>query len=454
MGRASGRQRGNIEELPSGGFRVRVYAGIDALTKRPHYLRETVPAGPGAEREAERVRTRLLAQLDQRKNPRTRATLNHLLERWLEVLDVDISTKRGYVSKINKHVRPNLGDVQVAKLDVETLDAFYARLRRCREHCHGRRFIQHRTSREHVCDEHRGTACSPPRPTECRSCKRACRPHACSGLADSTVRQIHWILTGALSRGVRWGWIGINPADNTEPPPLPHPDPNPPSSEEAARLVEEAWSNDPEWGALIWTAMTTGARRGELCALHLRDFDEATGVLTVRRAIFIDDNGELREKDTKTHQQRRIVLDVESQAVVSEHIERLTTRAEQLDLKLDPDAYLFSSYPDCSTPLNPDSVTQRYDRMAKRLRIDTTLRRLRQYAATELILAGVDLRAVAGRLGHGGGGATTLRVYAAWTSEADQRAAAALSARMPPRPRPDARADTTQHPVSNSSPAD
>ncbi len=42
--------------------------------------------------------------------------------------------------------------------------------------------------------------------------------------------------------------------------------------------------------------------------------------------------------------------------------------------------------------------------------------------------AGVDLRTVAGRLGHGGGGATTLRVYAAWVSESDRRAAEILLA--------------------------
>src|SRR5262245_35603495 len=69
--------------------------------------------------------------------------------------------------------------------------------------------------------------------------------------------------------------------------------------------------------------------------------------------------------------------------------------------------------------------------MAKQLGIKTTLHKLRHYSATELINAGVDLRTVAGRLGHGGGGATTLRVYAAWLSEADQRAAAALAGRMP-----------------------
>jgi site-specific recombinase XerD len=76
-------------------------------------------------------------------------------------------------------------------------------------------------------------------------------------------------------------------------------------------------------------------------------------------------------------------------------------------------------------------VTQRYGRLVARLGIKSHLHALRHYSATELIAAGVDVRTVAGRLGHGGGGATTLRVYAAWLSEADQRAAGVLAGRMP-----------------------
>jgi integrase len=41
---------------------------------------------------------------------------------------------------------------------------------------------------------------------------------------------------------------------------------------------------------------------------------------------------------------------------------------------------------------------------------------------------------VAGRLGHSGGEVTTLRVYAAWLAEADQRASVGLAARLPTRP--------------------
>lgn len=69
------RPRGYIEALPSGALRVKVYAGRDSLTGKDYYLREIVPAGPDAAKEAEKVRTRLQADVDARRNPRTRATV-------------------------------------------------------------------------------------------------------------------------------------------------------------------------------------------------------------------------------------------------------------------------------------------------------------------------------------------------------------------------------------------
>lgn len=95
---------------------------------------------------------------------------------------------------------------------------------------------------------------------------------------------------------------------------------------------------------------------------------------------------------------------------------------------------MFSRDPDGGTWLKPDSVGQRYERMCARLGWDMNIHQLRHYSATELIGVGVDVRTVAGHLGHSGGGATTLKVYSAWRSEADQRAAGSLAGRMPALP--------------------
>ncbi|MPY78541.1 MAG: tyrosine-type recombinase/integrase [Actinophytocola sp.] len=406
------RQRGNIEQLRSGALRVRVYAGVDPLTKKDHYLVETIPAGPNAEREAEKVRTRLINQVDEQRNPRTKVTVAQLIEKYLSVANIDPGTRRGYERNLRNHVKPLLGSEQAGKVDAHILDLFYAELGRCRRHCDGKQRIDHRTAKPHECD-HR------------------CVRHECEPLAPSTVRRIHFLLSGAFSRAVRWGWITVNPASMAEPPPEPPPNPDPPTPEEAARIVNAAWE-DPDWHAFVWTAMTTGARRAELCGLRWHRVDLRTGTLVVRKSI--DQNGsEATEKDTKTHQHRRIALDPETVAVLTDHRARCEQRASSLGVTLAPDAFVFSLAPDGSTPMKPDTVTQRYGRLAQRLGIDTTIHKLRHYSATELIAAGVDARTVGGRLGHAGGGATTLRVYSAWVAESDQRAASTLTARMPAR---------------------
>jgi PASTA domain len=65
---------------------------------------------------------------------------------------------------------------------------------------------------------------------------------------------------------------------------------------------------------------------------------------------------------------------------------------------------------------------------------------------TELVAAGVDIRTVAGRLGHGSGGTTTLKVYAGRVDEAHRRAAETMAAVLPTRcPRHHARRRPFRH---------
>jgi integrase len=80
---------------------------------------------------------------------------------------------------------------------------------------------------------------------------------------------MHFILSGAYKRAVRWKWLSVSPVGQAEPPAAPTPNPQPPTAADASRIVSEAW-RDLDWGTLVWVAMTTGTRRGELypCAGH------------------------------------------------------------------------------------------------------------------------------------------------------------------------------------------
>jgi integrase len=64
------RTRGEIELFPSGWLRVRVYAGIDPVSKKKLYLTDTVPAGPRQEKLAEQAHTKFLNEVDEKRNPK------------------------------------------------------------------------------------------------------------------------------------------------------------------------------------------------------------------------------------------------------------------------------------------------------------------------------------------------------------------------------------------------
>jgi integrase len=116
----------------------------------------------------------------------------------------------------------------------------------------------------------------------------------------------------------------------------------------------------------------------------------------------------------------------------------VTEQLFKLGLRITDETFVFSKAPDYSEPWKPKSVTQRYRKRAIRLKLRSTrLHAIRHYSATELLAAGVDLRTVAGRLGHGDG-VTTLRTYAAWVAAADRRAAEQMAEIMPvvvPKPK-------------------
>jgi integrase len=71
--------------------------------------------------------------------------------------------------------------------------------------------------------------------------------------------------------------------------------------------------------------MTTEARRGEPCALRRSHVNLPTGTTTFRRGVAQD--GSLRwEKDTKTHQQRRVTIDPETEPDADPSRVRTTAR--------------------------------------------------------------------------------------------------------------------------------
>jgi integrase len=105
-------------------------------------------------------------------------------------------------------------------------------------------------------------------------------------MAPATVRQVHAILRRTLDQAARWCWIPANPAALASPPRLGSVEIRPPTPEEVTRLLATAYEADPDFAVLLWLAATTGARRGELCALRWRNVDLEAAELLILRNLF------------------------------------------------------------------------------------------------------------------------------------------------------------------------
>ena len=499
---------GHLERLPSGSYRVHVYAGTDPLTGRALRHRQTVKT----EEQARIVLGKLLERASAGQPPEFGITVRELLARHLEVAEFDVSTRETYEGYIRRTILPALGAIELRKLRGPVLDTFYARLRRCSNlACTGRPFTDHyhfpeltinpdndrpawrqaadairvaiisgqltrgeqlpsvrdvaarhsirvatlrralatlaaeglitlhRGRRAVVCwEQGTSSARSARRGNLKHDCERAgCRPHRCRPMSARTIRQIHSILSGAFAAAVRWEWIDRNPAKSARLPKARPRSPASPAPSAVAAVISAARRQQLDQLALyVWLAAITGARRGELCGLQWADIDLKAGVLHVAFSYLVRAGQRVR-KDTKTHQDRHLALDPVTCAMLAEARKEAEARLAAVGIALPPTAYVFSADPLGGAPWNPDWVSHKVAELAKSSGVILNIKALRAYTASQLLAGGIDLRNTAARLGHGSGGATTLRHYADPVSEVDRRAAAYLAQLTAPATLPD-----------------
>jgi integrase len=357
-----------------------VAAGKDPVKGTHRQLSRTVE---GTKREAQKVLNAMVAEADRGTYTGTSATFHQLTDRWLDMAKNDLSptTMRRYEILLRKHIHPALGDIQVKNVKTIDLDHLYVGLQRR------------------------------------------------SGLGPTTVRQVHAIIHRAFKQAVLWGWVSVNPAVNASPPRASKPDITPPTVEEVDKILAASYEREPEFGRFVHIAATTGARRGEMCALKWRNVDFKNGALTIEHAIIELHGGGMLEKDTKTHAARRLSIgDGDTFEVLKEQLECAKARAATVGVGVDNDAYVFSREPDGMLPWTPDSVGKRFIAVRDGLGLyRIRLHDLRHFAATRLVAAGVPVRTISGRLGHANP-STTLMVYSHFVEVSDQSAAKTLDA--------------------------
>jgi integrase len=131
----------------------------------------------------------------------------------------------------------------------------------------------------------------------------------------------------ALDQAVADGLIPRNATRGIRLPRLSGETVNPPSADEANRLLEAASGDRPE--VLYVLAVHDGLRLGELLALRWKDADLERGALKVRRTITHARDG-WRVGETKSGKGRKVRLSRPAAAALGEHRRRQLERRRRL----------------------------------------------------------------------------------------------------------------------------
>lgn len=195
---------------------------------------------------------------DERKNAKDgtlvldeRQTVAKFLESWLDECarpKVRPNTLRRYRDLVRLHIKPEIGQVPLAKLTAQQVQGFLNR-------------------------KFGGAAASKPRKG---------RP-APKGLSARTVQHCHAVLRTALGQALRWGMVARNVATLVALPRAPHKEVQPFSREEARQFLKATKGHRLE--ALYTVALACGLRQGEALGLRWPDVDVDAGTLTVRHQL-------------------------------------------------------------------------------------------------------------------------------------------------------------------------
>ena len=260
-------------------------------------------------------------------------------------------------------------------------------------------------------------------------------------LAPVTVKKALTVLRAALRNACKDGRLTANPAEYVDPPAMKKAPQNPLNDKQQRALLADLdgyiaeHPEDPSRLA-IKTALLTGMRQGEICALRWADVDLEQGTIEVKQSIgrrgdaFKAGNASYYVKAPKNGGSARTIPVPEVLIKnIKDRERRMKSTCMAAGVAFSPELYVFGSID--GDFMNPHGLWMKWTRIAKRLGLigldgnPPKFHDLRHTFATTAIKHGMDVKTLSSILGHANA-AMTLNIYAS----ADPNAKRAAMDRM------------------------
>jgi integrase len=345
------------------GYTVVVELDRDPITGK---RRQKWHSGYKTKREAERALSEIVASLHTGSylEP-TKQTLSDFTREWLAAIKPTIrpSTHYSYSRNLQLHVLPQLGSVQLRRIDAGMLNTLYASLL-----AEGR------------------------------------KNYAGGGLSPRSVRYIHTITHRALRDAVKWGRLARNAAEAADPPKAAGRPESITWTADQLRSFLEGTRGNRYWAAYLLLA-TTGLRRSEALGLRWSDLDLDAGRASIRQTVIAIRHTVMIGTPKTAKGRRTVTLDSGTVAALREHRKRQA--AERLLMGAGwTDNDLVFCHPD-GTMVHPERFSRGFLETVARIGLPRIrLHDLRHGWATMALQAGVHPKVVQERLGHANIGVT------------------------------------------------
>ncbi len=349
--------RGHLEKRSKGSWTIVIDRGKNPVTGKRERIYKSVE---GPKREAEKVMTELLYQLQTGTyiDP-TNITVGEYLIQWLKTyaeLNLAPKTVLSYKTEIYNHVIPSLGSIPLEKLSPLHLQEYYT---------------QKLTSG---------------------------RKDGAGGLSARTVLYHHRIIREALKHASQWQLVSRNVADAVNPPKYKKPEMYVLSKKQVTEFLKNI-KEDRDY-PVIYTAIFTGMRQGELCGLRWSDVDLSTGTIHVRQQYqYIDKQGYFFKEPKTAKSKRQIPISSELTSLLRQ-LKKERAQEKLIHGEDYKDHDLVFCLED-GRPLDPKNLSKRFKKLAiTNGHPQARFHDLRHTCATLFLAAGVDAKRVQEILGH------------------------------------------------------
>lgn len=254
------------------------------------------------------------------------------------------------------------------------------------------------------------------------------------GLSNKTILHYHRVLSAMFESAVKWGMLKENPCSRVSPPKAEKKEMTCLDEEGVYRLMECLKKEDIKHQAIIEMFLVTGCRRGEIAALQWENVDLDKGIVHIKQAaVYTPDTGIVVKQPKTPSSIRKIKLPASTVELLKDYrkywlsekikvgeLWQKSERERQGNAWQDPE-WVFTTWD--GYIMHPDSFTDIFKKFIKKHNLpNIRLHDLRHTAATILINAGLNVRAVAQRLGHANAN-VTLGIYAHAFQSVDDAAA-------------------------------